>query len=335
MKTAFILAADAFEQIYGEECASAVAQLGQLLGPPITPAQLEHEDPAWLGQTEVIFTGWGGPRFDAALLQRLPALRAIFYGAGSMRPILTEDCWRRNLVVANAAALNAVPTAEFAFGAILLSLKRAWANAAEIRARRNYPASLTEISQHIAGGYGSTVGLLALGQVGTRVARWLQGVEVKVVAHDPFASPAEMAALGVSPVSLETLFSQSDVVSLHAPLLPETTGLITARHLGSMKTGATLINTARGALVCEEDLIATLEARPDLQAIIDVTDPEPPAATSPLYDLANLFLTPHIAGSLGPECRRMGRAMVDEYRRFLHGEPLLHEIQKEQLARTA
>ncbi len=103
-------------------------------------------------------------------------------------------------------------------------------------------------------------------------------------------------------------------------------------HFARMKRDATFINTARGAIVREDEMIAVLQARPDLWAILDITYPEPPAPGSPLYTLPNVVLTPHIAGSLDNECRRMGRLVVDELRRFLHGEPLQWSISREQAA---
>src|SRR5690606_8819626 len=115
---------------------------------------------------------------------------------------------------------------------------------------------------------------------------------------------------------------RSDVVSLHSPWLPETVGMITGDHFRQMKPYASFINTARGAIIREAEMIAVLQDRPDLTALLDVTYPEPPAPGSPLYTLPNVVLTPHIAGSMDMECRRMGRYMVDELQRFLHDEPL-------------
>jgi len=122
------------------------------------------------------------------------------------------------------------------------------------------------------------------------------------------------------------------VVSLHTPWLPETVGMVTGAHLRSMKTDATFINTARGAIVREAEMIAALQERPDLTAVLDVTYPEPPEAGSPLYTLPNVILTPHIAGSMGRECQRMGRLMVDEFERYRAGEPLRWAISQEQAA---
>ena len=136
-------------------------------------------------------------------------------------------------------------------------------------------------------------------------------------------------------MSLEELFCTCDVVSLHTPNLPQTRGMITGGLLRSMKPGATFVNTARGAVVREAEMVEVLRERPDLWALLDVTDPEPPVEGSPLYSLPNVLLTPHIAGSLGPECRRMGRYMVDELRRYLAGEKLRWQVTKESVERMA
>jgi phosphoglycerate dehydrogenase-like enzyme len=144
-----------------------------------------------------------------------------------------------------------------------------------------------------------------------------------------------LAELAVSSMDLPTMFSECDVVSLHAPLIPATTGMITGELLARMKPGATFINTGRGALVKEEEMCEVLRQRPDLQAVLDVTYPDPPEANSPLKTLPNVFLTPHIAGSLGPECRRMGRMMMEEFQRFLAGQPLIHAVSREVAATRA
>jgi phosphoglycerate dehydrogenase-like enzyme len=118
-------------------------------------------------------------------------------------------------------------------------------------------------------------------------------------------------------------------VSCHAPLVDDTRGLVTGAHLAAMKTGATFVNTARGAVVRESELVEVLAGRPDLEAVLDVTDPEPPAPGSPLYTLPNVVLTPHIAGSVGHERRRLGSAIVEELRNYVSGLPLRWEVTRE------
>jgi phosphoglycerate dehydrogenase-like enzyme len=144
-----------------------------------------------------------------------------------------------------------------------------------------------------------------------------------VVAYDPLMSTDEAEQLGIELLPLDELFRQSDVASIHTPLFPETRGLITGALIQSMKNGGTLINTARGQVICEEQMLDVLQNRPDLNAVLDVCCQEPPDANSRLYTLPNIVLTPHLAGSVGTECRRMGRFMVDEIDRYLSGKPML------------
>ncbi|HET7537306.1 MAG TPA: NAD(P)-dependent oxidoreductase, partial [Candidatus Didemnitutus sp.] len=232
INVAFILREEAFQDIYGEECLRAVAPAGRVLGPPISAETLVARPPAWLGEVEVLFTGWGAPRLDADLLRRLPRLRAVFYGAGSLRSIATDACWERGIVFASAAALNAVPVVEFTLGAILLSFKRVWHQSNWVKSQRAYEP-LRPLP--VPTGWGATVGLVSLGQIGAGVAVRLRDFDVKLLAHDPLLPPERCAELGAESVSLEEIFSRSDILSLHTPLLPETAGLVNRRLLDLLR----------------------------------------------------------------------------------------------------
>ena len=256
-----------------------------------------------------------------------PNLQAVFYGAGDIRYMLTEAFLERRIAVTTANGVNAIPVAEFSLGHILLGLKRAWSQASEMKRRR--ASELHKLP--VAGTYRSTVGLISLGTIGRLVRQLLESFDVNVIACDPTIAEAEGPTFGVEMVSLEEVFTRSDVVSLHAPLMPETMGMIAGPHFASMKEGATFINTARGEIVRESEMLEVLRSRPDLTAVLDVTFPEPPVPNSPLYDLSNVILTPHIAGSLDGECGRMGRRMVEEIQRYLTGKPLLGRIDQESL----
>jgi phosphoglycerate dehydrogenase-like enzyme len=329
-KALFLLGPDAFGRIYGPQQTAAIRDLAEIAGqwPGETPGLPE---PGVLAATELLFGGWGTPTLTAELLGQMPRLEAVFYGAGSIRAIVTEAFWARRIPITSSYAANAIPVAEFAEAQIILALKRAWSLSAAVRANRRYS------HEGIAGAYGTTVGLVALGMIGQLLAKRLQSHDLQVLASDPFLRQEQADALGlrVRLCSLETLFAASDVVSLHAPSLPATRGLITEDLLASLKPYATLINTARGAVVDEPGLLAVLQRRPDLAALLDVTDPEPPRPESPLYTLPNVFLTPHIAGSLAGECNRMGEVAVEECRRFLAGAPLRWAITRERAASMA
>ena len=141
--------------------------------------------------------------------------------------------------------------------------------------------------------------------------------------------------MGVTLHSLEEIFATAQIVSLHAPLLPEMAGFVTGAHLARLPTGATVIATVREGIVRQEQMIAVLQQRPDLHPMLDVTTPEPPPPGSPLCTLPNVTLMPRIAGTLGRERRRLGQMMDDELRRFVAGERPRHELTRVQVERIA
>jgi phosphoglycerate dehydrogenase-like enzyme len=170
--------------------------------------------------------------------------------------------------------------------------------------------------------------------VGRRVLQLLAHFDVQVLLYDPYVTAEEARSLGAEKVELDELFARSDIVSVHAPALPETRHLVNAARLALMKDGAVLINTARGALVDEAALVEELRRR-RLWACLDVTDPEPPPPGSPLLSCPNLTLTPHLAGSIGRARARLGALAAEELRRFFAGEPPLYQVTQEMLSRMA
>ena len=282
-----------------------------------------------LSEVEIIFSGWNMPLCDEKFLDRLPKLKAIFYAAGTVRVFVTDALWRREILVTSSNSALSFSVAEFTLAQILLSLKWTWRHAADTRAARRM------IHHTPPGTYDSVVGLVSVGTVAKKLLSLMRSFHFQVVAYDPFLSKQSARELGVELVSLEDIFEISDVVSLHTPWLPETEGMIRGHHLNRMKPGATFINTARGAVVNEPEMIEILKRRPDLYALLDVTWPEPPVPSSPLYDLPNVILTPHIAGALGTECRRLGAMAVDEFERYLNGKPLRGQIREEMMTAIA
>lgn len=324
LKALYIMDRESWSRIYGPEQQAQIARMVEVLAPVLSPEEALKR-PNLLRQMDILLSGWGGPTLDRNFLGLAPKLEALFYGAGTVRHMLSQEFWDRKIVVTTANAANAIPVAEFSLAHILLGLKRAWIQSVEMKKARAVPE--TKIPP--AGSFGSTVGLISLSTIGRLVLQRLATIDVKVVAYDPTITQAQAAALNVEIVPLAELFTRSDVVSLHAPLLPSTTGLIGSSLLAGMKPGATFINTARGAIVRENEMIEVLSVRPDLTAILDVTHPEPPEAASKLYDLPNVVLTPHIAGSVERECQRMGQWAADELRCYLAGEPLKSQITPE------
>lgn len=267
---------------------------------------------------------------DEKFLAAAPRLRAVFYGAGSVKSVVSDAFWTRGIRITSAARCNAIPVAEYTVANVILSLKHFWRYAMGMQRERRFIPEQNEL-----GAFQVTIGLISLGAIGRLVAQRLRGYDVRVIASDPFCPAGEAQALGVELVPLDEVFRASDVVSLHTPWLPETEGLITGRHFCLMRQNATFINTARGIVVREEEMLDVLQARPDLTAILDVIWPDPPATGSRLFTLPNVILTPHLAGAVGRECRRLGYYMVEELDRYLAGDPLQGEVTREGLARLA
>ena len=255
----FVLNTDAFDLIYGPDERADIAARVDIIGPPLTAADVQA-DPSRLADIELIFAGWGMAPLDASLLTHAPRLAAVFYGAGSIRYFCTDAMWDRGIVVTSAYAANAVPVVEFTVAQIVLSLNRVWHYTRAVRNLHAYPNG----RHAVPGAYGVTVGLIALGTIGRMVAERLAAFDLHVLAYDPYIDAETAAKLGVELVTLEELFRRSQVVSLHAPWLPETVGLITGAHLAALPPDATFINTARGAIVREaaDDRRAATAARP-------------------------------------------------------------------------
>jgi phosphoglycerate dehydrogenase-like enzyme len=325
LKAIYILNTDAYDVIYGADERADMSALLDIYAPQQTVQSiLEH--PEVLKQAEVILSGWGAPCMDAQFLNAAPNLKLVLYGAGSIRGIVTDEFWDRGILINSAWGANAIPVAHYTLSQILFCLKHGWQFAHAVKRLQAYPKQQDLIGP---GAYRSTVGIISLGMIGRLMCQLLTSFQLRIVAYDPFASPELAKTLGVELVSLDEVFQQADVVSLHTPWLKETEGMIKGKHFAMMKNGASFINTARGAVVNEPEMIEVLTQRPDLFAVLDVTHPEPPEPGSVLYTLENVIVTPHIAGAMGRECNRMGRYMVEDLQRYLRGEPLQWGITRE------
>lgn len=279
---------------------------------------LEDEE---LARTAVVVTGWGAPPLTADVLHRMPVLRAVLHTAGSVRGLVPEGALTdRDLLVTSAAGENAVPVAEYTLAQIILAGKSARRREDLLRASRGRDRSWDPTHD---GNHGATIGLIGASRIGRRVAELLRPLDLHVLISDPYASPEDMESLGARKVELPELFDRCDVVSVHAPDLPSTQGLVSAELLARMRDGATLINTARPALVDHDALRAEVLAG-RLDAVLDVNENLDPG--DPLWDAPNAILTPHIAGSLGNELQRMAEAAVVEAERWVQGQPALAPV---------
>ncbi|MEJ8661865.1 hydroxyacid dehydrogenase [Streptomyces halotolerans] len=283
-----------------------------------------------LAEAEILLSGWGCPAIDEHVLSAAPRLRAVVHAAGSVKHHLTPAVWERGLTVSSAAGANAVPVADYTLSMVQLAAKRVFRQASAY----GKPGTLWQALNPDFGLHGRTVGVVGASRIGRLVLERLRAQPVRVLVADPYLDPAGAQALGAELRDLDKLLGASDIVTLHAPLLPETTGLLDERRLGLLRDGAILINTARGALVDTDALVPhCVSGRID--AVLDVTEPEPLPAGHPLIGLPNVLITPHVAGAMGTEVECLGAFAVDEIERFVQGRPLLGAVSAEDLSRIA
>ena len=285
-----------------------------------------------LAEAEVIVGHWGMPYVDESVLDRAPKLGLVTYAAGTVKWSVGEAVFDRGVRVTSGANANAEPVAEFTLATILFVNK-------DVFWQRDVGRDPSIASHRTAaptvGNWNKTIGIVGASIIGRRVIELLAPFpRLRVVLYDPYVSAEEATALGVEKLELDELCAAAHVVSIHAPDIPETRGMIRAPQLAAMRDGATLVNTARGALVDTDALVAECEAG-RLSAVLDVTEPEPLPDDHPLRRLPNVYLTPHLAGSQGTELGRMSEYAVEEVRRFAAGEAPMNGITKERLARLA
>lgn len=281
--------------------------------------------PALVDGVQVCITGWGSPSFNEEILQANPQIALIAHTAGSVRHLIPEAALERGLRISHAAAIIADAVAEFVIAQALLLLRQVHLVDQAMRAGEEWGVIRSKYPGHLLGS--QVVGVVGTGRVGQAVIKLLKAFGCKVLAYDPYLTPELAASLGVEAVSLDDLFRRSDLVTLHAPVLPETMRMITAQHLASMRDGACFINAARSVLVDDEAVQEEIESG-RLNVALDVFEQEPLPPDSPMRQVKAL-LSPHLAGQSVETYLRQGDAMVDEVRRFLAGEPLRYEIKPE------
>jgi len=301
-------------QVYQPSHINEITARCNLYPEAITPENIEALLPT-LKNLEVIFSTWGMFTLTEEQLDRLPNLKVVFYAAG-MTDYFATPLLARKIKVVSAWQANAVPVAEFCLAQILLGCKGYFRN------QRDYidPACFSMLANHhpAPGNYQESVALIGAGAISTTLQRLLEPFDLNVMV---IPSRQEKRT-----ISLTQAFSRAYVVSNHLPHRKDNIGILNGDLFHRMRPGAVFINTGRGQQVNEEELITVLQERPDLTALLDVTRPEPPAAGSLLYTLPNVHLSSHIAGALNNETRRLANCVLDEFQRWLTGDPLLYDI---------
>ncbi|TDD19133.1 hydroxyacid dehydrogenase [Nonomuraea diastatica] len=319
-----------FDEIFPTDLRRRLAGLVEL--PDVVLRDLRET----LSDVDVLITGWGCPRIDAAVLDRAPRLRAIAHAAGSVKGHLAPEVFERGIVVSSAAAANAVPVADYTMSMLVLAAKSV-PRRARAYATGHWPDGLRPGLPHPgerAGLRDATVGVVGASRVGRLVIERLRPYGGTLLLNDPHLDAHQARELGCELVELDELCRRAGLVTLHAPALPETYRLLDKRRLSLLPDGATLINTARGTLVDTDALTAECVSG-RLNAVLDVTDPEPLPPAHALLAAPGVWVTPHVSGARGSELRLLGEYAVGEVERFVAGRPLHGQVRLDDLTRVA
>jgi D-3-phosphoglycerate dehydrogenase / 2-oxoglutarate reductase len=287
---------------------------------------------ALVGDADGLIVCHGSPRIGPAILAAAPKLRVIgeLEGDRFAARIDVEAAQALGIRVVDTTNGSSYGVAEWALGMMLIATRnagelfRAMA-AGELRPPPGSPEfERFELT-------GKRVGMIGLGIIGRRLVQLLQPFRCAIAAHDPYVAKEVADVLGVQLTSLEHVMGDSDVIVCVAPLTPKTRGMVGARELALIASGSALVNVSRGPIFDSAATIARLQ-RGDLSAAFDVWDPEPIPADSPIRQLSNVVLTPHVASQTKDGRGRFFKLMVDELERFFHGHDTLYDLTPRTLA---
>jgi phosphoglycerate dehydrogenase-like enzyme len=305
------------------EVASVLESLGNVRWNTSTEQFNNKELGKALAGMDVCITGWGCPRFDHDVLYDADSLRLIVHTGGTVAPIVSDFLYDAGIKVISGNKLYAELVAEGTVAYMLCSL-------------RNIPYYCNDMRSGgwQTDGYNSeslldqTVGLVGFGAIAKYLVRLLAPFRAAVKAYDPLIPEDVFSEYGVWKSSLEEIFSTCKIISIHAPLIPDTYHMIGRELLERIPDGSVLINTARGAIIDEAALVEELE-KGRFKAVLDVFEEEPLPACSRLRKLDNAMLIPHMAGPTFDRRKLITLALIEDIKRYFSNKPLEYEIDRE------
>lgn len=279
-----------------------------------------------IADCENYVTLWGSPALDSRILDKAPRLKLLTHLGGTVVPFVSEEMWERGIKVISANDYFAESVAEGTLAYILCALRDIPKYSYELKNERKWKTA----SSYNAGLMGRTVGLVSYGTIARKLVRILSAFKVKIMVYDIKPLPSEdILRYGLIQSSLEDIFSECDIISLHTPLIDATYHLIGGDLLGRIKEGALFVNTSRGAVVDQAALEREL-SHGRFTAVLDVYEKEPPEADSLLFALPNVMMIPHMAGPTVDLRSYLTHELMLEAAGYIdRGEALTHEITRE------
>ncbi|HAN20674.1 MAG: hypothetical protein A2Y15_07880 [Clostridiales bacterium GWF2_36_10] len=278
----------------------------------------------------IAVTSWGNEAIDEDILEVCPDLKLVIHAAGSVKPIVSDALWEKGIRVCSAANVLSTGVSETALGFTIAASKNFFTLNENI-----HNGGWAEGKENIRELYDLTIGVVSGGWAGRHYIELMHAFNVDIILYDPFVSEEKAVEMGARKVTFEELLKTSDIISIHAPSIPETYHMFNKETLAMMKKDAVLINTARGSLIDEQALYEHMKAGNLKYACLDVTDPEPPAVDHPLRSIRNCIMTPHLAGQANNGLKKIGQHVCEEIERVLAGQKTMCEVTKEMLAKMA
>ena len=279
---------------------------------------------------DIAIASWGNTTLDGDILDECPNLKLIVHAAGSVKPIVSDEVWKRGIRVCASTKPLGIGVAETSLGLAISACKNFYQCNDDIHngGYNDHRANVMEL-------YDITVGVISAGWVGRHFIKLMNCFDVEILLYDPYVTDEQAAEMGCKKVEFKELLERSDIVSIHAPSIPATNHMFNEETLGYMKDNAIIINTSRGTLIDENALYRYMSAGKFKYACLDVYDPEPLTVENPLRTLKNAILTPHIAGLAGNGKLRIGMHAADQIENYIGGKALECEVREEMLATMA
>ena len=288
----------------------------------LTPAEIA----AQIGDCDTYITGWSSPRLDREILDAAPNLKLLVHLCGTVVPFVSDEMWERGIRVLSGNRFFAESVAEGTLAYMLAALRDIPMYSHRLHEERKWKSS-TDLNQGLAG---KSIGLISYGAIAKNLVRLLSVFRVKIYVYDIKPLPAEdVARYGLHQASMEEIFSECDIISVHTPLFDATHHLIGQPLLSRIREGALFINTSRGAVIDQAALEQEL-ADGRFRAVLDVYEKEPPSPTCPLYDLPNVMMMPHMGGPTIDLRAFITETLLREAEAYLReGAPIPSEITHE------
>lgn len=290
---------------------------------PLGRAYTQDEYKKELLDADFALGSWGSPELNEYVLEGNDRFKMFAYTAGSLASCTTPAVWEKGVKVSGGNELFAESVAEATIVYIITALRGIYDDIFSIR-NGGWKSPLVKDTRGIPD---REIGIIGCGAVARHVMRLLQPFRCSFkVAADYTVDEAYLKSVNARQVTMEEVFSTCEIVSLHLSLTPQSRGTIGGKYFEMLPQNAVFVNTARGAILHEDEMTEVLKNRPDIKAVLDVFEKEPLPLDSELRTLPNVYCLPHRGGPTIDRRRYIGRAMIDELIRFEKGEPLKYEI---------